>query len=178
MARKNMSLRLSFPAGGFTLIELMVTLAVGVILTMLVVPAVQGLFERQRLSAAVEAVQAQVVLAKSESAKRSQDVTLAAVGGPPWRTSLVYFDQVTGSTVSRVVDGGDHPGVTMQNPAQGSQGTLSFEPVRGTLIADPTNLTNLTLSSSSNQFQVRIDLDPVGRMRICSPNYGRYPACN
>jgi len=177
MATRNISLRFSFPTGGgFTLIELMVTLAVGVILTMLVVPAFQGLLERQRLSAAVEAVQAQVVLAKSESAKRSQDVTLTAVGGPPWRTTLTYVDQVTASTVSRVVDGADHVGVTMQNPAQGSQGTFTFEPVRGTLVAAPANLINLTLSSANHQ--VRIDLDVVGRMRICSPNFGRYPACN
>ena len=161
---------------GFTLVELMVTLAVAVILTMVVVPSVQSLLERQRLSAAVEAVQAQVVLAKSESSKRSADVVLTALGGPPWRTTLTYFDAVSASSVSRVVGGGDHPGVNMQSPAEGSQGTFTFEPVRGTVVRAPTSLVGVTLGSANHQ--VRIDVDVVGRMRICSPNFGRYPACN
>jgi Tfp pilus assembly protein FimT len=153
------------------LIELMVTLAVGVILTMLALPAVQGLLERQRLTAAVEAVQAQVVLAKSESAKRSQDVSFQVAGGPAWTSTLSYVDQVSAQTFSRTLLADDYAGVQVLAPAAGSSLTLVFEPVRGTV-----NAGELTLASVNHQ--VRVAVDDVGRMTICSPTYGRYPSCS
>lgn len=158
------------PARGFTLVELMVTLAVALILTMMVVPSVQGLLERQRLSAAVEAVQAQVVLAKSEAAKRSREVVLNVRAGTPWDATLAYFDQVSTSTVSRAITGDSYPGVVMASTVGG--GTFRFEPLRGTATAGW-----IRLSSASSNHQVDIGLDVVGRMTVCSPNYGRYPAC-
>jgi Tfp pilus assembly protein FimT len=165
-----------FPrAGGFTLIELMVTLAVAIILTMLVVPAVQGLMERQRLSAAVEAVQAQVALAKSEAGKRSGEVAVNVRPGEGWDVALVYFDQGTASTVSRLIDGDAYAGVSMTLPADDDG--LTFEPVRGTVrgIVDPAAPPVVRLASANHQVDISVDV--IGRMSICSPNFGRYPTC-
>ena len=160
---------------GFTLIELMITLAVAVILTMMVVPSVQGMLERQRLSAAVEAVQAQVVLAKSEAAKRSGEVSVNVRPGETWDVALLYADQVSASTVSRNVDGDAFVGVSMSLPADDDG--MTFEPVRGTVrgVVDPAAPPVIRLASANHQ--VDIGVDPVGRMRVCSPTFGRYPTC-
>ena len=160
---------------GFTLIELMITLAVAVILTMMVVPSVQGMLERQRLSAAVEAVQAQVVLAKSEAAKRSGEVSVNVRPGETWDVALLYADQVTASTISRNVDGDAFVGVSMSLPADDDG--MTFEPVRGTVrgVVDPAAPPVIRLASANHQ--VDIGVDPVGRMRVCSPTFGRYPTC-
>lgn len=153
---------------GFTLIELMVTLAVAIILTTWATTAVQRLLERQRLSAAVEAVQAQVVLAKSEAAKRSREVAVNLNAGTPWTATLTYFDQVSAATVSRAVQGDSYAGVVMATSVAG--GAFTFEPLRGTV-----NSGWIRLASANHR--VDINLDAVGRMRVCSPDFGRYPTC-
>ena len=163
------------PARGFTLIELMVTLAVAIILTTLVVPSVQGQLERQRLSAAVEAVQAQVALAKSEAGKRSGEVAVAVQPGSAWDVALRYFDQVSATTVSRLTDGDAYAGVSMTLPADDDG--LVFEPVRGTVrgAIDPATPPVIRLASANHQVDIRVDV--IGRMSVCSPDFGRYPAC-
>lgn len=153
---------------GFTLIELMVTLVVAIMLTMLVVPTVHGLVERQRLSVAVEAVQAQMTLAKSEAAKRSQEVSVSASPGSSWDVTMTYLDQVTTQTVDRRIDGENYSGIVLSASVAGN--VFNFDPVRGTVTPG-----SMTLSSTNHEVDIRLDV--VGRMSICSPNYGRYPAC-
>lgn len=170
---------------GFTLVELMVTLAVAIILTMIAVPAVQGLLERQRLSAAVEAVQAQFVFAKSEAAKRSQAIAVRVAAGPPWAVGVgdnvtcnaaactLTYRQADGAAVTRVhaITGADYAGAVVATSVAG--GGFNFEPVRGTV-----NPGTLTLTSPASNLAVDIRIDATGRMVICSPNFGRYPACS
>lgn len=166
--RSRGGVRIAWAVYGFTLIELLVTLAVAIILTMTVVPTVQGLMEKQRLSAAVEAVQGQLVLAKSEAAKRSQEILVSATPGDSWDVTLAYFDQVTASTFSRSVDSNSHP--TLSMTAVPSGGAFAFDPVRGT--ATPGRL---RLASANHQVDIQLDL--AGRLTLCSPSFGRYPTC-
>ncbi len=63
---------------GFTVIELMITIALAAIILTLGVPAYQGLVERNRLTADINSFISSLALARSEAVKRKQRVTLCA----------------------------------------------------------------------------------------------------
>ena len=65
---------------GFTLIELMVTIAVLAIIVTIAMPSFTEMMERQRLKNAVETFYSDLLFAKSEALKRSTDVTVSNVG--------------------------------------------------------------------------------------------------
>lgn len=63
---------------GFTVIELMITIALAAIILTLGVPAYQGLVERNRLTADINSFISSLALARSEAVKRKQRVNLCA----------------------------------------------------------------------------------------------------
>jgi type IV fimbrial biogenesis protein FimT len=165
---------------GFTLIELLVTLAVAIVLTSWVVLTVQKLQEGQRLASAIEAIQSQVVFAKSEAAKRSQDVVVRLTEGSGWVVG-VGDDPTCAPAACALsygadrrtfaVSGTDYPGTVTAASVTGL--TFNFEPVRGTVNAG-------TVTASTSNYEARVLLDAAGNMSVCSPavkNLGRYPAC-
>lgn len=66
---------------GLTLIELMVTLAVAIILTLTVVPAYQGMIATNRIANGNNEFKAFLQLARSEAMKRNRSVTITSVNG-------------------------------------------------------------------------------------------------
>ncbi|NND92308.1 MAG: prepilin-type N-terminal cleavage/methylation domain-containing protein [Granulosicoccus sp.] len=69
---------ISITAPGFTLIELMVLLAVVSILMLIGVPGMESLYTRNELSAAINTYSADHRLARSEAVSRGRQVTLCA----------------------------------------------------------------------------------------------------
>jgi type IV fimbrial biogenesis protein FimT len=171
-------------ASGFTLIELMVALAVAVILVSVAVPSSQRMIDSRRIVSAAEAVYAQLLTARTESTKRSipvfaminaNDTTTWAIGisessgcDPTGGDCTLDFDGVTDV---RVIDSVAFPDVIMDSDANGE---VTFEPVRAT--ASPT-----TIEMRSDNYDVWINLSTIGRLDICSPSgtrkMGRYPDC-
>jgi prepilin-type N-terminal cleavage/methylation domain-containing protein len=174
-------------SSGFTLIELIVTVAVLVIISMTVVPLVQDMLQKQRIAAAAEAIHAQVMLAKSESYKRSTPIYVAIDEGGAWALgvsdasgcnpsgtdcTLTYVESDgTTTTVQRTISSTEYPGASMDGD---SPDEISFNPIRGT--AD-----SRTIELESEDYEVRIIVNSTGRVRICSPagsdHLGRYPDC-
>lgn len=141
-------------AGGFTLVELMVTIAVLVILTTLAVPAMNNILENRRLVGAGQAIYEQIQFARTEAIKQSRNIFVVAEGGDDWCVA-VSDDGDCDCSVTDVTDGdactliaavggggqaerilrrvvaADHRTITMPTPANGT--TIEFNFVRGTV---------------------------------------------
>ena len=66
---------------GFTLIELMVTVAIVAVLAAIAAPSFVPMIERWRVRQAAESLQSTIYLARSEAIKRGGGVTIDASGG-------------------------------------------------------------------------------------------------
>jgi type IV fimbrial biogenesis protein FimT len=84
MARARLRLRRPQRAAGFTLIELMVVVAIIVILGAVAMPSLAGLVANQRARAASADLYAGLTLARSEAIKRNLPVSLVPVSSANW----------------------------------------------------------------------------------------------
>ncbi|WP_433851149.1 GspH/FimT family pseudopilin [Stenotrophomonas nitritireducens] len=78
MSRRDAGIPRPSKGAGFTLIELMVTVAVLAIIATIAVPAMQGLIAANRLSAASTELVTALQLARSEAIRRNAPVTVCA----------------------------------------------------------------------------------------------------
>lgn len=83
---------------GFTLVELMITIAIAAIFALIAVPSMSMMVKTNALSSYANTIFTSILLAKSEAAKRSETVTLVAASwGDGWQMKQ-------GNTVLRVFD--------------------------------------------------------------------------
>lgn len=173
-------------AKGFTLIELMVVIAIMGILLAIAVPSFTVYFEKYRARRAADTISAFLINAKSEAVKRNAGVNAVfkiTSGGTPWCVGLTTLNTCNctsaGScqidSVDRVVSSADYKGVLLIGPD--TDYAFRFDQVRGTL-ATVTGET-VEIESASGQ-QVNVVVSPRGRIRLCSPAtafIGGYPKC-
>lgn len=114
-------------AQGFTLIELMVTVAVIGVLAVVAVPAMTNLVNANRLNGAAGELQAAVQLARSEAVRRNVSVTLCpssdgtnCASTTTWTRWIVRGrDPATVSTIDIMRDETPAGGVQLTGPAAG-----------------------------------------------------------
>jgi type IV fimbrial biogenesis protein FimT len=171
--------------GGFTMIELMVVVALAGILLALAAPSFFGTLARKRMEGAAEIFGTDLQYARSEAVARNTEVRLATGAGGACYT--VYVWRGAGSCTCG-------PAISCMAPAvvgdeiktvnlQGTGATLTanviygFEPVRG-MIADASSPA-VTFSSSGGTWQLTTTVTAVGRASTCSPSGSLkgYPAC-
>ena len=175
---------------GFTLLELMIALAIMTVLGAITLPSFTALIDRQRLHAAVRHLQADIALARQESGRRGVPVQIhfqpASQAAAAWCYSLSTGarndchqpDLTTASGVIRVVNGREFPGITLRHAdlmvvdAAGAAGLV------GRSRALPLGRSHADFSSHAG-LQLRLALSLLGRASICAPGapVDSTPAC-
>ena len=155
---------------GFTLPELMLTLAiVGVLLT-LALPSFGSILSRHRLKAAAEQLAADLGELRFQAAQRGVPLHLQVHAGAPWCYALATEGgcdcRMAQACQLKTVHAQDHPGVTLLEGRD-----LRFD--------GSASAAHAALLQGSEGAQLRVGLSPLGRPKICAPGGTApgYPAC-
>ena len=153
---------------GFTIIELMVTIAVLAILAAMAIPSFTDMMERQRLINATEAVYSDLQNARSEAVKRSQQIVVSIQDGCITAADKLVSPTVVLSNTCMTA----FPTIGMET----TRSPISFDRVRGT--TNPTGGGGTITLTSSGGLVAKVIISGFGRVRVCSPtNIGGYPTC-
>lgn len=174
---------------GFTLVELMVTLAVLAILLVAAAPSFADFFDRYRLRGAVDDAISLVANARASAVKSNRDVSVAFSGATAdaWclganqaampaagsRIPAAVACDCTNAAACQVegrrlaIDQGKH-GRVSANPFNGA---FVFNSRLGTAvnagaIATPANV---TFTSPTGKYDLRLDVTALGQARMCVP---------
>jgi type IV fimbrial biogenesis protein FimT len=169
---------------GFTLIELMVTLAVLAVLLAAAVPSFADFFDKYRLRGAADAVVSMVSNARAESVKSDQDVNVAFTGsGSAWCVGANAAGTPTGGNKAGVANAcdctnasaclvsGQRMAVEQDAFPDVKIGTLPaamiFDSKLGTVT--PLGSRTVTLTSPKGKYDVQIEVNALGQARACRP---------
>lgn len=180
---------------GFTLVELMIAVAVLVILATLAVPSFTTYLEKARLRGAADDVINLVAQARQAGVKFDRDVNLAVVGnGNAWclgasmqgnapavgdplpaaaDCDCTDADQCVVDGQRLVVGSTQHGGISLSDPPA----SLTFDGRMG--IEKEGDADSLDLTSRNGRYAVTINISPLGQATVCSTtgNILGYPEC-
>lgn len=142
---------------GFTLIELMVTVAVLAILVTVAIPNYQAFVVNSRMTAQANDFLASLNLARSEAVKRNAPVSMNAVGGD-WASGWEIVD--AGGNVLKV-----HPALEGASSLDGDATTITFQS-NGQAGTTTFNLCNPDTSIAPGR---DIEIEVSGRASVVKP---------
>lgn len=164
---------------GFTLTELIITIAVMAILLTLALPSFNDFNAKRRLIGAGEAVYGQLQFARGITLADAQDIYLHVTTGASWRVGVTdkascesnVANDCTIDTVTRVTAAGDFPGVTLTTNLGANDS--GFASPRATALENG----NITLTHTALGRSIKVMLSNLGRVKICSDDLSEYPNC-
>lgn len=172
---------------GFTLIEVLITIAVLAILVSIAAPSFFETIERRKLEGAAEELYSYLQFARSESIKRATDVRVhfTNTSGTAWCYGLsvgiacncTVANSCAIDGVSKMVNQDNHPGITMNGSTQPFSGSFAFDNRRGTITGGGGGVTFV------NSYAIRVKVSGLGRIKICRnddtsfPDLFSYPDC-
>jgi len=171
---------------GFTVIELMMAIAVVAIITSLALPSYRTILEKRQVTSGAEQLGAFLSSAQFESVKRNQFVAVNyQKNGGNWclgmragDTAAVDCDctvTVAANANACALDGTlkvfnasilNHPEVLQSVAISGGDDTLVYDPVRG--LTQGAETAKLKLLSDAGSYALDVDVSVTGRVKICS----------
>lgn len=168
-------------SSGFTLVELIVAMAVVSTTLGIAVPSFQNMTDRYRLKGASEAIFYSLQTARAQAIKSNNTVTAAFQTGSNWTSRL--SDSAACAISAAGCVGGDWINKTLSNEFRGTAisattfvaNNTTFDPKRGTANSGAITLT-------LNGYAVQVQLNVLGNPKYCSDNAATvnaigYPAC-
>lgn len=189
---------------GFTLVELMITIAVLAILISLAAPSLSDTLDKRRIIGAAEAIYSQMQFARSEAIKSGRDIKLSYTSGTTWCSGMREDDGTTcnctqtnptnsaacailgdGSTrVLKTLSVSNFENISLAvqdvNGVAATTPRLEFDNVRATLDTGAGDVRRVLVTSTQSARTIRVDVNLIGRVSMCSPsaNYvAGYPTC-
>jgi prepilin-type N-terminal cleavage/methylation domain-containing protein len=170
---------------GFSVIELMIALAVVALFTSLALPSYRGLLEKRQVTSGAEQIKAFLSAAQMESVKRNESiaVTYSRSAVDNWCLGMTSGTVACDCTVTDPSDSGaclvdselrilsnanlTHPGIMN---AMNGDGSFAYDPVRG-LMLDHTDQFSLQLESpDQTSYALNVEVGVTGQVKICSPS--------
>ncbi|MDN3517459.1 GspH/FimT family pseudopilin [Aquisalimonas lutea] len=153
----------------FTLIELMITIALAVIVATVAVPSFRSTIDSSRISTATNDLIVGLSAARSEALSRGRPVSLTT------RTASCSQGRQDWQCGWRVVDTGDSSTIRQQDPAEPSveianaPGQVVYNP-SGMLDGNSDEQFRIFIGSSADPRRERyIEISRTGRVRSCNP---------
>ena len=166
---------------GFTVIELLIAVAVLAIITSMALPSYRTIIEKRQVTSGSQQVGAFISAAQLEAVKRNENVTVSYVytDDTDWCIGMVIGDanctcSADTATNTCKIDGTDRvlipDNLNYSDALQGVDGNDGFviDPVRGMLV-DFTDVTSFQFVSQPEEtFALDTRIGPTGRVSICS----------
>ena len=152
---------------GFTIIELMVVVAVAGILLAVAVPSFTAATARARLEGAANELSVDLQYTRNEAIRRRTSAALSVDANGNGYT-LTYFDPTSASNINFKT-------VTMPATVTVTgNATVQFTSLRGLAAAQ-----TIDASSTQTTATLRVATNATGRVQLCTPSggFGGYPAC-
>lgn len=174
MFRVKRSLVFQASIGGFTLLELLVTLVVVGILALVSIPVMRDQLNQSRLKAAAEIFIQTAQVARSEAITRQQTVYLNLVTGSNW----CYGSNVTSSCSCSPTNncglayvlGSLYPRVTVTSTGF-TGASISFDSVRG--LASEASVVTFAIDSQL----INVTISRLSGFSLCATGVSGYSAC-
>ena len=180
---------------GFTLIELMVTLAIAAILLMVAAPSMTAFKRNSELTSLSNTLLSAVNAARGEAMKRNMAAYIAPTdGGSSWgvgwvvfvdkNNNQVYDDESTDLLIMTQAAPASYFTITGNRSASESKAYIRFDG-SGYPKAKDNGIGNLTFIIKRNDLTLaalyqntrKFKIDTVGRVRICTPKSATDSAC-
>lgn len=151
-------------ARGFTLLELLLAMALAALLAAMALPSFGSAVTRQRLKGSAQTLAQGMAEARQEAVRRGQPLHLSVRGGGDWCWAITDTpDQDCRQPMTRAwrqQRADDAPGIHMATATAASFGAQD-----GLALSPGEAVFETTLGE-----QVRVRLSPLGRTSLCSPN--------
>ena len=171
-------------AKGFTVIELMIVVAVVAIITSIALPSYRTIIEKRQVTNGAEKLGAFLSAVQMESVKRSENITVSydRTDAETWCIGIVSgtadcdctdTDPATADCKIddqvRIINDSDmmYAGIMSSMDGGGDNRAFTYDPARG-LMVDHTDAMELELVSDNNAYALNVQVTATGRVKTCS----------
>ncbi len=163
---------------GFTLLELITTLAVGVVLVGFAIPSMSAFMRSNRVAAAADSFNSAVSKARSIAAASNSYITVAPLDGSNWQSGWRVFNEhaapngaYDAGPDTLIVEYEKLPTDVTVTAATTPQGVeyISFSPVGYSQTSDRKQMA-MTVGFTIGAAKRVVEVSLLGRSRVCNPD--------